>query len=103
MCQGLEFRRKMNCIFLWEMGLGEAGHDSREDTLMPQRPLISGSLRKKLTEGHGEDLWPLIKISSETTFHCDLEDPGDKWEVAASNGVTCWLNQRRQGLSNMLS
>lgn len=56
-------------------------------TLMPQRTLISGSLRKKLTEGHRKELWPLIKGSSETTFHCDLEDPGDKWEVAASEGV----------------
>lgn len=69
------------------MVLGEAGHDSREDTLMPQRALISGSLRKKPTEGHTEELWTLIKESSETTFHCDLEDPGDKWEVAASKGV----------------
>lgn len=55
----------MNCIFLWEMGLGEAGHDSREDTLMPQRPLISGSLRKK---GLG-------------AFHCCLFTPGPGTEA----------------------
>lgn len=79
----------MNCLFLWEAMLGEAGHDSQGDT--PQKTLISGSLKEelriKLTEGHRERPWPLGDGSSETTFHCDLEDPGDKWEVAASEGV----------------
>lgn len=101
MCQGLEFREKMNCLLLWETMLGEAGHDSQEDTLMPQRTLISGSLKKglmkRLTEGQREGLWPLVGLlRPHFIVTWKIQEIRERW--LPLKGLTCQLNQKQANI-----